>query len=75
MDPRQCFAIVPKAFQLALFLTPDSLCSTKKRHSNGFKLFGRVAIVTRAILLVYRENNLGNRSPRFQVKKSVLEKR
>ena len=74
MDPRQCLAVVPKALQFALFLIPDGLCGTKKRDSNGLKLFGRVAVVTRAILLVYRENNLGQGSPRFQRKKSGLRK-
>lgn len=64
MDLCQCFAVVPKAFQFALFLIPDGLCGTKKRDSNGLKLFGRVAIVSRAIVLVYRENNLGNRPRR-----------
>lgn len=65
MDPRQCFATLPKAFHLALLLVPDGLCGTKKRDSNGLKLFGRVAIVTRTILLVDRQNNLAHVPPRF----------
>jgi hypothetical protein len=46
VDPSQRFAIVPKAFQPALFTIPDGLRCTQKRYSNDLILFGRVAIVT-----------------------------
>lgn len=34
-------------------------------HSNRLKLFGCIAVTTRAILCVYRDNNLGHGSPRL----------
>src|SRR6266567_7506980 len=68
MDPRQCIAIVPEALHLALFLIPQVVSGTKKRDCNGLKLFGRIATITCAILLVYGENNLGHGSPRFRRK-------
>jgi hypothetical protein len=66
MDPCQWFAIMPKALKLALFPIADGFCGAKKRDSYGLRLFRCVAIVTRAILSVYRENNLGHGSPRLQ---------
>jgi hypothetical protein len=65
MDPCQWFAIMRKALKLALFPIADGR-GAKKRDSYGLKLFRCVAIVTRAILSVYRENNLGHGSPRLQ---------
>lgn len=73
-DPGQSLAIFSKALQLSLLSIPDGLRGTKERHCNSLKLFGCVARATCAILLVYRENNLGHGSPRFQLKKSELRK-
>jgi hypothetical protein len=64
VDPRQYFAIVPNAFQRALFLTTDRLCGAQKSYCNGLTFFGRVAIADRTVLLVYRQNNLDHNSPR-----------
>ena len=47
VDPRQYFAILPNAFQRALFLIPDRLCGAQKGYRNCLILLGRVAIADR----------------------------
>ena len=54
VDPRQYFAILPSAFQRALFLIPDRLCGAQKGHRNCVILLGCVAIADRTVLLVDR---------------------
>jgi hypothetical protein len=58
-----------EALQSALFPVPKCLCGAKKRNRNGLEVFGVIAAVTRTILFVYRQNNLGHPPPQFIVGK------
>ena len=50
--------IASETLQCALFQIPEGLGCAKERHGHGLELFGRIAVNTRAIFPVDRNNNL-----------------